>query len=177
MSTSATLLTVADFLNLPDPTEGHLELHHGEPVVMPPPTWGHQLLQSRIASLLEAQLGETGIVMTGMFFRPTPEYELWQADVGYVTTERVALIGGEKYLMGAPDLVVEVLSPSNTAQEIHDRQSICMSNGCLSFWVVNDRRKVISISEGDVTKHYRASSRLQCSLLAAESIAVADIFV
>jgi len=35
--------------------------------------------------------------------------------------------------MGAPDLVIEVLSPSNTVDKINDKMDICTANGCLSF--------------------------------------------
>ena len=66
------LRSVEEFLKLPDPPEGHIELHHGEVVVRPPPK-------------------------------------------------------------GAPELVVEVLSPGNAMDEILERQGMCLANGCVSF--------------------------------------------
>lgn len=175
MSTASTdLLTVAEFLKLPEPPEGHLELHHGEVVIVPPPKWRHQILQDRIASLFKAHLGNSGTVLCEMAFRPTLEHEVWEADVGYVSGERAAQIGEDEYLNGAPDLVVEVLSPSNTADEIDDKRTISMANGCQSFWVVNDRRKLVAVTEGSVTKHYDRSSKIICALL-PEAISVEDI--
>lgn len=173
-TTSAELVTVADYLKLPEPEEGHLELHHGEVVIVPPPKWRHQILQGRIQKRLECLLGDSGIVLSEMAFRPAPEYEMWQADVGYVRADRAAGIGEDEYLNGAPDLVVEVLSPSNTADEIDDRRTICMTNGCRSFWVVNDKRKLVSVTEGDVTRHYGRFSRIVCALL-PEAISIDDI--
>ena len=41
MSLHTALLSVEEFLKLPEPQEGHIELHHGEVVVMPPPKKGH----------------------------------------------------------------------------------------------------------------------------------------
>jgi hypothetical protein len=49
MSVSQTgLLTVDEFLKLPEPKEGRLELHHGEVVQIPPPKKGHQRIQNRL---------------------------------------------------------------------------------------------------------------------------------
>jgi Uma2 family endonuclease len=37
MTTKTGLVTVEEFLKLPEPREGHYELHHGEVVLVPPP--------------------------------------------------------------------------------------------------------------------------------------------
>jgi len=91
-----------------------------------------------------------------------------EADVGLTLTERANEVADDEYLMGAPDLVVEVLSPSNTVDEINDKMSICMANGCVSFWVVDPKRKRVSVTEGDVTKHYRVAASISCCLLEAD---------
>jgi Uma2 family endonuclease len=165
-------LTVAEFLKLPDPKAGSLELHHGEVVIVPPPKWRHQKLQERIAATLRLHLNHSGTVMVEMGFQPAPEFEMWKADVGYIRMEREAEV--EDYLQGAPDLVVEVLSPSNTADEIDDRRTICMSNGCLSFWVVNDKRKTVSVTEDNFTRHYPLSSKIVSTFL-PEGVFVDDL--
>jgi len=72
------LITVEEFLKSPKPKEGHLELHHGEFVLVRPPNWGHQRIQRRILALI-MQLAEAGVVQMEMVFRPTPEHEVWQA--------------------------------------------------------------------------------------------------
>ncbi len=174
-TTSVGLVTVEDFLKLPDPAEGHLELHHGEVVTVPPPKWDHQLVQMRILKLFLGILGENGLVGMEMAFRPTQEHEVWSADVAYLSKGRAAGIAGVAYLMGAPELVVEVLSPSNTVEEIEDKRLICMANGCLSFWVVNGKRRTVSVTEGNVTKHYGPSETIVSSLVSI-AIAVDEVF-
>jgi Uma2 family endonuclease len=143
------LLSVEEFLKLPDPPEGHIELHHGEVVVMPPPKRGHQRIQDRIMMLLKQLTGGRGVVQMEMGFRPTPEHELWQADVACISVERDAATGDDEYLMGAPELVVEVLSPSNTMDEILERQEICLANGCVSFWTVDPKRQIVMVTTPD----------------------------
>jgi len=175
MAATTGLLTVEEFLNLPDPKEGHIELHHGEVVVVPPPKWGHQRLQGRLSMLLEGVAGEGYVVRVQMVFQPTPEHEVWVSDVGCVTRERDAATGDDEYIMGAPELIIEVLSPSDRVDEINDKMSTYMTNGCRSFWTVDDKCKLVSVTEGDVTRHYGQSDSISCSLFQAQ-IRVEEIF-
>jgi Uma2 family endonuclease len=149
MSVHTALLSVEEFLKLPEPQEGHIELHHGEVVVMPPPKRGHQRIQDRIMMLLKRLVGNTRVVQMEMAFRPTPEHEVWQADVACVSVERDAATGDDEYLMGSPELVVEVLSSSNTMDEILERQDICLANGCVSFWTVDPKRQIVMVTTPD----------------------------
>ncbi len=50
---------------------------------------------------------------------------------------------------GAPDLVIEVLSPSNTASEMLDKEQICLDNGAREFWVVDPIRRQVKVSGSD----------------------------
>jgi Uma2 family endonuclease len=150
-------------------------LHHGEIIHMTPPKWGHQRIQDRLAALLQSMVGDRAYVTKEMSFRPAPEYEVWEADVGLALTERADGVGDDEYLMGAPDLVVEVLWPSNTVDEIAGKMSICMANGCVSFWVVDQKRKRVSVTEGDVTKHYGVPGSIPCDLLGSNT-RVEEIF-
>ena len=68
-----------------------------------------------------------------------------------VTVGRDDATAADDYLMGAPEVVIEVLSPSNTVDEINDKMLICMSNGCNSFWIVDPKRQLVSVTQGAVT--------------------------
>jgi Uma2 family endonuclease len=61
-------------------------------------------------------------------FRPLPEYELRVADVAYISSERMSSVDPDDNIRGAPNLVVEVLSPSNTVSEIYDKEKLCLEN-------------------------------------------------
>jgi hypothetical protein len=41
----------------------------------------------------------------------------------------------QQIIWGAPDLVVEILDPSNSATEIYDKEKLCLENGAKEFWV------------------------------------------
>jgi Uma2 family endonuclease len=169
------LLTVEEFLRLPDPPEGHYELHHGEVVALPPRKSGHQKIQDRLQMLLKRMLGEDYVVRMEMAFRPMLEHEVWVADVGCVSVGRDDATAADDYLMGAPELVIEVLSPSNTVDEINDKMHICMSNGCDSFWIVDPKRRVVSVMHGAVTTHYGIDATIVISSLDVE-VKVGEIF-
>jgi Uma2 family endonuclease len=175
MSTQAGLVTVEEYLKLPEPKGGHYELHHGEVVLVPPPKWEHEEMQDRIQVLLKRLAPEGSRVRMEMSFRPAAEYEVWRADVGLLTLGRALTTKPDEYLAGAPDLVVEVLSPGNTADEINDKMAICLENGCASFWVVDLKHQRLAVTEGDVTRHYKAADSFACDVLGA-TISVRDIF-
>jgi len=141
---------------------------------MPPPKRGHQRIQNRIQTLIKQRV-DTGVVELEMAFRPAAEHEVWQADVGCVSQERDDATGDDESLMGSPELVVEVLSPSNTTDEINEKMAICLENGCVSFWVVDLKRKRVSVTEGDTTKHYGPTAAISCSVFAGQ-IQVQEIF-
>jgi len=99
--------------------------------------------------LLKRQVGNAGVVQMEMAFRPASEHEVWQAGVACVSVERDAATGDDEYLMGSPELVVEVLSPSNTMDEILERQGMCLANGCVSFWTVDPKRHIVMVTTPD----------------------------
>jgi hypothetical protein len=66
-------------------------------------------------------------------FRPLPEYEVWTADVAIVDRALWLASANEDYFRGTPLIVIEVLSPLNTASEMLAREEICRGNGAQEF--------------------------------------------
>jgi Uma2 family endonuclease len=107
-----------------------------------------------------------------------PEYELRVADVGYLTRERWEQIEDEDYCLGAPDLTIEVLSPSTTAIEIDEKAALCLANGCREFWVVDRRLRQITVSRPDGLTHtYRAGESIPLALAENQPLMVDSVFV
>lgn len=138
MATTPTrLMTFAEFEQLPEPKGGHLELHHGEVIEVALPKHGHKRRERQMRLLLEPAAGEKGVVETEVAYRPLPEHECWVADVAYTSHERWNETVDNGYLQGPPELVIEVLSPSNTATEIREKRKLCLENGSREFWVAD----------------------------------------
>ena len=157
MTVETRLMTFVEFEQLPDPPSGHYELHHGQLIHMPPGKKPHFAIQQAIYDLLLPLLRTSGQLGVEFPFRPGLEYEAWQADVAFVSADRWQADDND-YFLGAPDLVIEVLSKSNTLDEILDRQATCFSAGCISFWIVDVRRKMIMVTNPDgITMRYQNS--------------------
>jgi Uma2 family endonuclease len=171
------LMTFAEFEKLPDEFCRRHELRHGELVAMPPPVHRHVWLQYRIRRLLETRAPETDIVENLMRFRLMPDHEYWVADVAYRPRAKWDRIDLKGYLNCAPDLVVEILSPSNTAAEMNDRKKTFLESGCREFWLVDAVNRQIDVSIPDgVTTTYRAGQVIPLPLLGSGTLPVNDVF-
>src|SRR5579863_285699 len=123
-TTTNRLVTFAELEQMPDAPDGRYELRHGELVKVPHPEFPHYKIQHRLQRLLTTIAGEEGMAGIQFGFRALPEYEYRVADVAFVAGDRWAQATGQ-YFEGAPEMVIEVLSPSNTASEILDKEQLC----------------------------------------------------
>jgi Uma2 family endonuclease len=132
-------------------------------------------VQWQLRRLLDSAAGSAGAVTTEIGFRALPEYEYRIADVAFISQARWE--GAKDYLEGAPEIVIEVLSPSNTMTEMLDREKLCLENGCQEFWVVDIDRRQVKVSTPDGrTITYRVGQEIPLPLLNDGRIPVDAIF-
>jgi len=154
-------MSFAEFEQLPDPPAGHFELRHGELTVVAPPRWDHFLCRERVRRLLADASGAAWLAGTEMAFRPTPEGNFIHADVGLLSWKRAEAVPAKQYLLGSPELVVEILSPSNTDAEVREKKRLCLENGSREFWVVDlDRCEVEVSTPNGLTVTYKAGQQI-----------------
>jgi Uma2 family endonuclease len=170
------LMTFEEFERLPDPPEGfRYELRRGELVKVAPPKIEHSRVQWRIRRLLESAAATAGIVDKEIGFRALREHEWRIADVAFVSKARWD--AAKDYLDGAPEIVVEVLSPSNSATEMIEREKLCLENGCREFWLVDPELRLVKVSTPDghsIT--YHSGQEIPLPPLNGARIAVDAIF-
>lgn len=130
------LMTVEQYRELPEREDVIQELHWGQVVNLSHPKMGHTRLQHRLIELLRPMAEAKGVVASEFPFRALPEYELRGADVAFVSHSRWAGTDGDDNLHGSPELVIEVLSPSNTKSEMREKATLCLSTGAEEFWIV-----------------------------------------
>ena len=172
------LMTVEEYRRIPEPVGPYsYELHQGELVKVSRPKARHYRLQMQLLKPLEAVAPPGSLVGIEFPFRPLPEHELRVADVAYVSPSRWQQVDPEDNLHGAPELVIEVLSPSNTAAEILAKEQICLENGCLEFWVVDDQRRQVRVTtaDGRVTI-YKPGQSIPLTVLGGGELSVDSIF-
>jgi Uma2 family endonuclease len=105
------------------------------------------------------------------------DHEYWVADVAYMTRAMWDRIDPKGYLDCAPELVVEILSPSNTAAEMNDRKNTFLEAGCREFWLVDAFNRQIDVSTpNDVTTTYRAGQAIPLTLFGADALPIDEIF-
>ena len=81
------------------------------------------------------------------------------------------------WLMGSPEIVIEVLSPSNRASEMLDRERTCMRGGTKEFWVVDPERKLIRVSRAEAAGGtYAEGDAIPLAPFGGSEIPVATIF-
>lgn len=78
-------------------------------------------------------------------FRALPEYELRGADVAFVSHARWSACDDDDNLVGSPEIVIEVLSTSNTKSEMREKATLCLTTGAEEFWIVHPRRKQVTV--------------------------------
>ncbi len=177
-TTPAKLMTFAEFEKVPDHPRGlHCELRQGELVLVAPPKHKHYLVQRRLRRLLEKAAGGAGEVDIELGFRPLPEYEYMEADVAFVSRDRWDQIPREGNMQGPPELVIEVLSPSNTAAEIRRKRKLCLENGSHEFWVVDGDHREVELSTPDGhTITYKSGQQIPLFFAPGAHVAVDAIF-
>ncbi len=151
--TTITHMTAEDLLRMADSDMQH-ELVKGELRILPPAKKEHGLIESAILQSLFGYLktNPIGIVTTGdtgYILSRNPD-TVRAPDVGFISNERAARDTDTKqYWTIAPDLAVEIVSPSDVLYEVEEKIQDFLDAGTLIVWLVNPRRHTVTIYEKD----------------------------
>lgn len=169
------LMTVEQFRELPEREDVIQELQWGQVVNLAPPKMGHTKIQSRLVRLLRPKAEHLGVVESEIGFRALPEYELRVADVAFVSRERWDSTDDNDNLHGSPDLVIDVLSPSNTKAEMKEKAVFFLSTGAKEFWVVDPKRQSVTVMRQQGAASYETGDRIPLALFDGD-LTVREIF-
>lgn len=139
---TATLLTLEQFSALPEYDErtgSSYELDHGELIIVSPQAWEHQNLKAKLFLLLSRYFEERGlrrraVVEAGFIL----DEESWRKPDVAVMSEAALLHAGrepKRPLEGAPQLAIEVASPSDTSAMIGRKVDHFLAAGSKTVWV------------------------------------------
>src|SRR5579884_409571 len=156
MSTTTTLLTFAEFEQLPD-APGKQELIDGEVIEMPPPLKSHLMTAEAIFRLLDHALGEGRVHMKWGYLLGGQHW--LQPDISVAWPQQGETRG---YPSGAPMIAIEILSARKSVQHIEDKLNLYFAEGAQEVWTVS--RKNLSI-----TVHRQAPSGERTSLRITDS--------
>ena len=169
-------MTVEQYRELPEREDVIQELHWGQVVNLARPKMGHVKLRYRLITLLGPKAESFGVVGSGIGFRALSEYELRAADVAFVSRERWDSADNNDNLYGSPELVIEILSPSNTKGEMREKAALFLSTGAEEFWIVDANRKSVTVMwHQQNALIYEMGDRIPLNLFGGD-LAVAEIF-
>lgn len=143
------LLTAEEFFLLPQPSNGaQQELVRGEVITMPPPGGLHGVTCNKAGRRLGnfVEDNDRGTVTsndTGFITERAPD-SVRGPDISYWSKERLPVVP-VGYITIPPDLLVEVLSPSNTSKQIHDKLLEYFARGVRLVWVIAPEDRTVTI--------------------------------
>jgi Uma2 family endonuclease len=151
-------VTSDEFLTHPA-AAGSNELVRGEIRAMTPASGAHGVIAGTIFAALNAfvearQLGlcfpdNTGFLLPGL--RDTVR----SPDVAFVTQRQLPKEGiGSGWLSVSPDLVVEILSPNETASELEEKIRDYHAAGTHLFWIVDPALRIVSIRSASAPERW-----------------------
>ncbi len=144
-----TLLTLDDLETMPDDAM-HRELLHGALIEMPPARSDHSDLAYRIHASLAPFVAahRLGRVYIEAGYKLFEDKQTWlQPDVSWVSAARLAAPRVNGYFFGAPDLAIEIVSPSDLATDLDRKVKAYFSAGAEAVWIVYPDTRNIHLFE------------------------------
>ena len=169
------LMTVEQYHAAPPCADVITELHWGQVVTLTRPKMKHAKLQSRLIRLLRPKAEHLGVVESEVAFRALAEYDLRGADVAFVSRERWDATSDDDNLRGSPELVIEVLSPSDTKREMHEKATLYLATGAHEFWIVDAKQKNVTVVRREGSVVYEIGQLIPLALFGGD-LSAANIF-
>jgi Uma2 family endonuclease len=177
---TAVRFTYQDYLQLPE--DRRYEIVNGELYIVPAPTPAHQAILRNLELALHRYVtdADLGIVLQAPCDVLLSAEDVVQPDVFFISTNRQSIMK-EQYIDGAPDLVVEILSPATAARDRGVKLKLYERAGVLEYWLVSPEARTVEVLTLSGTSYarmglYGAEDTLASPLLTDLAITVRDIF-
>jgi Uma2 family endonuclease len=166
--------TLDEFMRLPEGTLA--EFIGGDILMSPSPRLRHQRVVFRIHQALNAFVRPRGLGEA--FEAPAdvhlPSGDVVQPDVLFVSAARSGIL--QDWVRGAPDLVVEVLSPESRRRDLEVKPGLYAANGVVEVWIADPDARTIEIRTAAGTALVPAGGELTTPLLPGFVLRSADVF-
>jgi Uma2 family endonuclease len=174
-------LTYRDYVTWPDDGRRY-ELYEGEAYMVPSPSVKHQRISGNLQVLLRQFLLENG--QGEVFYAPLDvvfsESTVVQPDILFISHQRRGIIG-EQNISGAPDLVIEILSPSSEERDRGIKLQLYCRYGVQEYWLVDSEERTVEVlalsPEGyQVLGQYSGDEVVSSQVLAGFQFPAEEIF-
>ena len=173
-------LTYADYCTTPE--DKRYELLDGKLIMSPGPNEAHQRTQAELGFLLMTFVKANSLGR--VYFAPTDvvlsDTDVVQPDLLFVSNERRRIITAAN-IQGAPDLVVEILSPATAERDKGYKRTLYAQHGVREYWMVGTDAGTITVlllgDDGfEVVDTFGEGDTLASPALAGFSLKVDDVF-
>ena len=172
--------TYQDYLHIPE--DKRYELMDGEFFVVPSPNEPHQRISAELEYVLQSYVKKqkTGFVYYAPFDVVLSDEDVVQPDIIYVSKERRDIITRNN-IQGAPDLVVEILSPKIGYRDREIKRKLYGKYGVKEYWIVDPVKQTVEVLSLDVDGYrkigtYNVNTPLTSSLLKDLTIDLKSVF-
>lgn len=146
VQSTRTRIVAEDYFKLPEYAENDsIQLIDGEVFIGMPPLTRHQEIVGEIFYLLltiAKKLGGKAFVAPTEVF--LDEHNVYEPDVLYIKPDSHCTVG-QKHIIGAPDLVVEVLSPSTAKYDREKKYRAYEKHGIAEYWIVDPIHTTVEV--------------------------------
>jgi len=165
MATAATM-TGAQFDALPYEEGRWWDLVHGELIAVSSPTPRHQEIVFRILLALRQYLGtKKGLAYSDVEFALTDNDRLRPEVCALLGAKAAGLDLDHVPVPGAPDIAVEVISPTERASDSHDKVRSYLRNGTREVWQVYPKSLAVQIHRGENSRLIEGADRITSDVL------------
>lgn len=168
-----------ELANSPHYSDVVVELVDGAIIEMTKPGFQHGWITNRLAFVLTGFVTQhrLGIVTAAETGYIVGEGTVRGIDIGFVSSARLPAYTVEKHFPGAPDLAVEVISPTNEAQDIHRKIRELLKSGAQIVWIVYPDTRTVDVWTADGAQSLDESDTLDgASVLPGFKLAIKTIF-
>jgi len=157
------------------------ELDEGELIATPSPTPYHNIVRYRIRRALTdfVQTNSFGLVLDETDFLLSPN-TVRKPDIAFIKKERLKTLNLDHVpIEGAPALAIEVISPSNLAEDTLKKIRQYLAAGSQAVWVVYPILRVVEIHDAEGIRVLAESEPIHEERLFAKhrfSLSLSDLF-
>ncbi len=176
---ATTFTTGAQFDAMPYDEGRRWELLNGELIPVSSPTPRHQDIVYEILAALRRYLKQASVV--GSAYQDVEfamsDKDRVRPDVAVVLADKATGLNLDKIpIPGAPDIAIEVISPSERASESHDKVLAYLRNGCTEVWQVYPKSRTVQVHCGGTARSIEWTQPVETSLLPGFALQLASLF-
>jgi Uma2 family endonuclease len=171
-------LGYADYCDFPNDGRRH-EIIDGEHYVNPAPSMYHQTISKRLHYQLysKIELGKLGLVFYAPIDVQLGDHDIVQPDLVAVVNSRKSIVAPSR-IVGAPDLIVEILSQTSTRNDRTLKRELYERAGVAEYWIVDPVARIVEqlvLRAGDYARE-PAGSELKLSILDGVAIELNEVW-